>query len=156
MVTYFTVPTPPPRSLPPVYKSRQIWAQDRTYAQAGLYTGFVYWWWEIFYFGAFSRSPSARGGNIGCFSASEASAIYFIGGVFTRDHIRDIILTILKMRTCYCKIVEHWTPNSLSSQKGAPCCWELILMFDTCPAGIPLSPTHVWPAALYRRCTKTG
>ena len=26
-----------------------------------------------------------------------------------------------------------------------PCCWELVLMFDTCTAGIPLSPTHVWP-----------
>ena len=40
--------------------------------------------------------------------------------------------------------------------KGAPCCWELVLMFDTCTAGIPLSPTLFGlSAALHLRCTKS-
>ena len=55
------------------------------------------------------------------------------------------------------KLWKTLHPKQSQQPKGAPCCWELILTFDTCTAGIPLSSTLVGlPAALYRRCTKTG
>ena len=48
------------------------------------------------------------------------------------------------------KAAEECIPTQRKNRKrrkwftSAPCFWELVLI-DTCTAGIPLSPTHVWP-----------
>ena len=106
---------------------------------------------ENFIFGAFSRSRSERGGNIGCFSASEASAIYFYWrcihqGSSSLFSCQNIILTILKdvnllLQNCG----KLCTSNSLNSQK-VPCCWELILMFDTLHSRHSSESNAGWPA----------
>ena len=56
-----------------------------------------------------------------------------------------------KKRTCFLLL------RCLLSTPVPSCCWGLVLMFDTCTAGIPQSPTLFGlSAVLYRRCTKTG
>ena len=162
------LPTPPP---PPVHKSDphdpcispgrfglRIGLMHRPTYTPVLCTGSG----ENFFLRRFPAREASGRKKLRYFSASEASVTLFLLVVYSPG----IIFTLLVSKhhphnSQWCEPVTAtlWKtlhPKQSQQPKGVPC-WELVLMFDTCTAGIPLSPTLFGLlAALYRRCTKTG
>ena len=120
------------------------------------YTLVLCWWWGEIFLGRFPAREASGRKKLRCFSASEASVTLFLLVVYSPG----IIFTLLMSKhhphnsqRCEPVTATLWKtlhPKQSQQPKGAPC-WELVLMFDTCTAGIPRVQRCL---ACLRRCTE--